>query len=71
MLMELAGATLRKRLLKATKELVRQRSALEEFSGEQQDQVAAWKQMVDDFETGASAVNPYALPNSGERVFWL
>ncbi|KAJ7796028.1 hypothetical protein B0H14DRAFT_2391100 [Mycena olivaceomarginata] len=61
------GATLRKRLLKATKELARQRSALEEFSGEQQDQVAAWKQMVDDFETGASAVNPYALPNSGER----
>jgi hypothetical protein len=62
---DLVGLTLRKRLLKAVKELQQQRDGLEEFSEAQGDQVPVWKQMVDDFESGASLVNPYQLPKSG------
>ncbi|KAJ7694277.1 hypothetical protein B0H14DRAFT_3044225 [Mycena olivaceomarginata] len=62
------GLTLRKRLLKAVKELQRQRDGLEEFSEAQGDQVPVWKQMVDDFESGASLVNPYQLPKSGPSL---
>ncbi|KAJ7776669.1 hypothetical protein B0H14DRAFT_3508251 [Mycena olivaceomarginata] len=60
--------TLRTRLLKATKELERQRDGLEEFSEAQEEQVPVWRKMVDDFESGASLVNPYRLPKSGPTL---
>ncbi|KAJ7306264.1 hypothetical protein DFH08DRAFT_824713 [Mycena albidolilacea] len=62
------GLTLRTRLLKATKELERQRDGLEEFSEAQEEQVPVWRKMVDDFESGASLVNPYQLPKSGPTL---
>jgi hypothetical protein len=64
-LTEILGLTLRKRLLRATKELERQNAGLAEFSQAQEEQVHAWKKAVDDFETGASAINPYELPQTG------
>ncbi|KAJ7823820.1 hypothetical protein B0H14DRAFT_2825782 [Mycena olivaceomarginata] len=54
--------------LRRLKELQRQRDGLEEFSEAQGDQVPVWKQMVDDFESGASLVNPYQLPKSGPSL---
>ncbi|KAJ7695539.1 hypothetical protein B0H14DRAFT_3530148 [Mycena olivaceomarginata] len=62
------GTTLRKRLLQARKELARQRGALQEFTQAQQGEVAAWKEAVDNFETGASTVNPYQLPHAGPTL---
>ncbi|KAF7324231.1 CxC2 domain-containing protein [Mycena sanguinolenta] len=54
------GETLRKRFLKATKELARQIAGLGEFNDEQQDQISAWKEAVDKFEAGLSQENPEA-----------
>ncbi|KAJ7315538.1 hypothetical protein DFH08DRAFT_971894 [Mycena albidolilacea] len=62
------GTTLRKRLLQARKELARQRDALQEFTLAQQGEVAAWKEVVDNFETGASTTNPYQLPHAGPTL---
>ncbi|KAJ7867181.1 hypothetical protein B0H14DRAFT_3441876 [Mycena olivaceomarginata] len=62
------GLTLRTRFLKATKELARQKAALEEFSEHQQEEVPIWRKAVNDFETGASPVNPYQLPPSGPTL---
>ncbi|KAJ7701736.1 hypothetical protein B0H14DRAFT_3527423 [Mycena olivaceomarginata] len=62
------GLTLRKRFLKAQKELTRQQDGLLEFIAEQRDNVAAWKKAVEDFETGESLVNPYELPQSGPSL---
>jgi hypothetical protein len=67
--LNLVGETLRQRLIKARKELARQKEGLEEFSKAQQGEVSAWKKAVDDFETGASAVSPYELPHAGKRFF--
>ncbi|KAJ7799448.1 hypothetical protein B0H14DRAFT_3886073 [Mycena olivaceomarginata] len=66
--LNLVGETLRQRLIKARKELARQKEGLEEFSKAQQGEVSAWKKAVDDFETGASAVSPYELPHAGPTV---
>ncbi|KAJ7822205.1 hypothetical protein B0H14DRAFT_2370859, partial [Mycena olivaceomarginata] len=62
------GLMLRKRLLKAVKELEWQRDGLEEFSEAQEDQVPAWRKMVNDFESGVSLVNPYQLPKPGPTL---
>ncbi|KAF8139162.1 hypothetical protein K438DRAFT_1996294 [Mycena galopus ATCC 62051] len=62
------GSTLRKRFLKATKELAAQKSGLEEFSRHHQEEVPIWRKAVDDFERGASAANPYELPKSGAAL---
>ncbi|KAF7337266.1 CxC2 domain-containing protein [Mycena sanguinolenta] len=62
------GETLRKRLLKATKELLRQLAGLQEFNQEQEDQIDAWKKAVDKFEAGLSKKNPYELPRSGPTL---
>ncbi|KAJ7358297.1 hypothetical protein DFH08DRAFT_953471 [Mycena albidolilacea] len=62
------GTTLRKRLLQARKELAQQRDALQEFTLAQQGEVAAWKEAVDNFETGASTTNPYQLPHAGPTL---
>ncbi|KAF8143039.1 hypothetical protein K438DRAFT_1520754, partial [Mycena galopus ATCC 62051] len=62
------GELLRKRFLKATKELAAQIAGLEQFTAAQKDQAPAWKQAVDDFESGLSAVNPYELPQSGPTL---
>ncbi|KAJ7862390.1 hypothetical protein B0H14DRAFT_3444766 [Mycena olivaceomarginata] len=62
------GQTLRKRFMKATKELARQQDGLNDFTEGQQDQVDAWKKAVDDFEMGISLVNPYELPQSGPSL---
>ncbi|KAJ7763263.1 hypothetical protein B0H14DRAFT_3510637 [Mycena olivaceomarginata] len=62
------GSMLRKHLLKAKKELVRQTNALQEFTQVQQGEVSAWKTAVDNFETGVSAVNPYELPLTGPTL---
>jgi hypothetical protein len=67
----LLGTTLRKRLLQARKELARQRDALQEFTLAQQGEVAAWKEAVDNFETGASTTNPYQLPHAGKYLVLL
>ncbi|KAJ7360889.1 hypothetical protein DFH08DRAFT_800310 [Mycena albidolilacea] len=58
----LMGMTLRNRFVKASKELGRQQAALPEFIQEQEEQVSVWRKLVDDFESGASAVNPYEHP---------
>jgi hypothetical protein len=44
---------------------------LEEFSREQSEDVPGWKSTVDDFETGASQVNPYELPKSGKLFLFI
>ncbi|KAF7334322.1 CxC2 domain-containing protein [Mycena sanguinolenta] len=62
------GETLRKQLLKATKELSRQLAGLQEFNQEQEDQIDAWKKAVDKFEVGLSKKNPYELPWSGPTL---
>ncbi|KAJ7628915.1 hypothetical protein FB45DRAFT_1028980 [Roridomyces roridus] len=62
------GDTLRLRLVKARKELVRQEQALEEFTAGQQSGAPAWEKTVDDFETGKSAVNPYEIPHPGPTL---
>ncbi|KAJ7817032.1 hypothetical protein B0H14DRAFT_2374230 [Mycena olivaceomarginata] len=59
---------LRNRFLKASKELGRQQAALSEFIQEQKEQVSVWRKLVDDFESGASAVNPYEHPKTGESI---
>ncbi|KAJ7321807.1 hypothetical protein DFH08DRAFT_818177 [Mycena albidolilacea] len=48
------GSTLCTRLLKARKELAWQTEALQDFTQAQQDNEPAWKQAVDDFETGST-----------------
>ncbi|KAJ7789965.1 hypothetical protein B0H14DRAFT_3502247 [Mycena olivaceomarginata] len=63
------GLTLRKRFLKATKERAKQQDGLTEFSRHQEEaDVAAWKNSVDNFESEASSVNPYELPSSGPNL---
>ncbi|KAF7340634.1 C2H2-type domain-containing protein [Mycena sanguinolenta] len=68
------GETLRKRFLKARKELERQTAGLEAFIHGQGAEVSAWKQAVDDFEArdereeGGPVENPYKLPQSGPTV---
>ncbi|KAJ7718092.1 hypothetical protein B0H14DRAFT_2412596, partial [Mycena olivaceomarginata] len=63
------GHTLRTRLLKAVKELVRQKDGLDEFSWHQEEkEVAAWRKQVDEFEAGSSLANPYELPHSGPTL---
>ncbi|KAF7377131.1 CxC2 domain-containing protein [Mycena sanguinolenta] len=68
------GETLRKRFLKARKELERQTAGLEAFIHGQGAEVSAWKQAVDDFEVrdereeGDPVENPYKLPQSGPTV---
>ncbi|KAJ7336983.1 hypothetical protein DFH08DRAFT_964940 [Mycena albidolilacea] len=62
------GSTLRKRLLKARKELTRQTGALQEFTDAQEGEVSAWRKAVDDFETGASTANPYELPHASPML---
>ncbi|KAJ6448526.1 hypothetical protein C8R45DRAFT_947906 [Mycena sanguinolenta] len=63
--------TLWKRFLKATKELSAQKSWLEKFAQAQPEEIAAWKQAVDDFEgfsgdeRAEPPTNPYKLPQSG------
>jgi hypothetical protein len=53
------------------KELARQKAALEEFSEHQQEEVPIWRKAVNNFETGASPINPYQLPQSGQWLFVL
>ncbi|KAF8194503.1 hypothetical protein K438DRAFT_2129700 [Mycena galopus ATCC 62051] len=60
------GTTLRKHFLNATKELAAQKAGLEDFSVHHKEDVPVWRKIVDDFESGTSAVNPYQLPKSGE-----
>ncbi|KAF7376803.1 CxC2 domain-containing protein [Mycena sanguinolenta] len=70
------GTTLRKRFLKATKELDAQKSWLEKFSQAHQEEIVAWKKAVDDFETAIyddngdaePPANPYELPQSGATL---
>ncbi|KAJ7302498.1 hypothetical protein DFH08DRAFT_918916 [Mycena albidolilacea] len=62
------GTTLWKRLLQARKELVRQKDALQEFTLAQEGEVTAWKQVVNDFETGVLVANPYQLPHAGPTL---
>ncbi|KAJ7788499.1 hypothetical protein B0H14DRAFT_2398363, partial [Mycena olivaceomarginata] len=62
------GMTLRNWLLKASKELGRQQAALSEFIQEQEEQVSVWRKLVDDFESGASAVNPYKHPKTCQTL---
>ncbi|KAF7361555.1 CxC2 domain-containing protein [Mycena sanguinolenta] len=69
------GTTLRKRFLKATKELSAQKSWLENFAQAQREEFEAWKKAVDDFESfvddqsaepcAEPPANPYRLPQSG------
>ncbi|KAJ7784055.1 hypothetical protein B0H14DRAFT_2630667 [Mycena olivaceomarginata] len=62
------GLTLRKRFLKATKERAKQQDGLMEFSRHQEEaDMAAWKNSVDDFKSEASSVNPYKLPSSEQE----
>ncbi|KAJ7353097.1 hypothetical protein DFH08DRAFT_692196, partial [Mycena albidolilacea] len=62
------GHTLCTRLLKAVKELVRQKDGLDEFSWHQEEEVVAWRKQVDEFEAGSSSANPYKLPHSGPTL---
>ncbi|KAJ7788324.1 hypothetical protein B0H14DRAFT_3504322 [Mycena olivaceomarginata] len=62
------GMTLRNWFLKASKELGRQQAALSEFTQEQEEQVSVWRKLVDDFESGASAVNPYDHPKTCQTL---
>ncbi|KAF8178780.1 hypothetical protein K438DRAFT_1769237 [Mycena galopus ATCC 62051] len=41
---------------------------LEDFTAAQRQEVPAWQKAVDNFETGASLVNPYELPQSGPTL---
>jgi hypothetical protein len=59
---------LRNRFVKASKELGRQQAALSEFIQEQEEQVSVWRKLVDDFESGVSAVNPYEHPKTCESI---
>ncbi|KAJ7816450.1 hypothetical protein B0H14DRAFT_2602708 [Mycena olivaceomarginata] len=62
------GMTLRNRFLKASKELGWQQAALSEFIQEQEEQVSVWRKLVDNFESGASAVNPYEHPKTCQTL---
>ncbi|KAJ7731187.1 hypothetical protein B0H14DRAFT_3517920 [Mycena olivaceomarginata] len=62
------GMTLRSRLLKARKELMRQEEGLQEFTAAQEGEAPAWKEAVDAFEAGASTDNPYQLPHAGPTL---
>ncbi|KAF7373693.1 C2H2-type domain-containing protein [Mycena sanguinolenta] len=65
------GTKLRKRFLKATKELSAQKAWLENFAQAQREEFEAWKKAVDDFESfvddqsAEPPTNPYRLPQSG------
>ncbi|KAJ7216669.1 hypothetical protein GGX14DRAFT_359106 [Mycena pura] len=58
-------ALLRRRLDGARVELQRQEDAFDEFSLQQANQVAAWKEMIDAYERDGSAKNPYSLEIKG------
>ncbi|KAF8195150.1 hypothetical protein K438DRAFT_1968480 [Mycena galopus ATCC 62051] len=62
------GTTLHKRFLNATKELAAQKAGLEDFSVHHKEDVPVWRKIVDDFESGTLAVNPYQLPKSGATL---
>ncbi|KAF7349558.1 CxC2 domain-containing protein [Mycena sanguinolenta] len=68
------GTTLRKRFLRATKELSAQKLWLQNFGKAQQEEIAAWKKAVDDFECAAGdedgepPANPYEVPQSGATL---
>ncbi|KAF7378027.1 CxC2 domain-containing protein [Mycena sanguinolenta] len=68
------GTTLHKCFLRATKELSTQKSWLENLGKAQQQEIAAWKKSVDDFECAAGdedgepPTNPYEMPPSGATL---
>ncbi|KAJ7800539.1 hypothetical protein B0H14DRAFT_3092594 [Mycena olivaceomarginata] len=50
-------------------ELARQKAVLQEFSEHQQEEVPIWRKAVNNFEMGASPVNPYQLLQSGPTLW--
>ncbi|KAJ7030837.1 hypothetical protein C8F04DRAFT_1186481 [Mycena alexandri] len=57
--------TLRRRLDKAREQRVVQREAFKAFSAEQEDRVAEWKKMVEDYEEDGTNENPYEMKMKG------
>lgn len=66
---KILGYLLRRRLIKAMKELNDQEEGLRIFENNQQLEAPGWKQMVREFELGESTKNPFSWPKGGKFFF--